>query len=128
MNIKPPYGIILLINLLLLFSHVQFAQDSNAVKFDHLSSENFKLVKGVSQNWIYSIIQDQYGYIWFGTWDGLNKYDGYNFTTYNVADGLSDHTIYSMVEDFEGILWIGTDNGLTKFDPRRKIFKQFESE
>jgi len=125
---KPPYGILLLLNFLFLFFHVQFAQDYQNVKFDHLSSENFKLVKGVSQNWIYTIIQDQNGYIWFGTWDGLNKYDGYNFTTYNVEDGLSDHTIFSMVEGFEGNLWIGTDNGLNKFDPKKRTFKQFEIE
>lgn len=95
---------------------VLFADDYKNVKFDRLSSENFKLVKGVSQNWIYAIMQDRYGYIWLGTWDGLNKYDGYNFTIFNVADGLSDHTVYSLLEDFDGNLWIGTENGLTLFD------------
>ncbi|MCD4697121.1 MAG: histidine kinase [Bacteroidales bacterium] len=91
------------------------AENKDHIKFDRLSSENISLVKGLSQNWIYSVIQDRYGYIWFGTWDGLNKYDGYNFTTYNVSDGLSDHTINSIIEDYEGNLWIGTNNGLNKF-------------
>lgn len=102
-------------------------QDISGVKFDHLSSENLRLEKGLSQNWIYSIIQDQYGYIWFGTWDGLNKYDGYNFTTYNVGEGLSDHTIYSIVEDKDGYLWIGTDKGLNKFDRRNNTFNQYST-
>ena len=57
-----------------------FAQNIDKIKFNHLASENIKLEKGLSQNWIYNIWQDQYGYMWFGTWDGLNKYDGYNFT------------------------------------------------
>jgi ligand-binding sensor domain-containing protein len=96
------------------------------LKFDRLSSENVRLVRGLSQNWVYDIIQDQYGYIWFGTWDGLNKYDGYNFTSYNVADGLSDHTIYSIVEGRDGNLWIGTDKGLTKFIRDEKLFLPVE--
>ena len=98
------------------------AQNHNEIKFDRLSSENIKLVKGLSQNWVYSIIQDRYGYIWFGTWDGLNKYDGYNFTIYNVSDGLSDHTIYSLIEGTDGNLWIGTDKGLNKFERKSQSF------
>jgi len=92
------------------------AQEFENVKFDRLKSENVKLIKGLSQNWIYDILQDRYGYMWFGTWDGLNKYDGYNFTIYNVDEGLSDHIVYSLLEDDEGILWIGTDKGFNKFD------------
>ncbi|MEZ5196540.1 MAG: two-component regulator propeller domain-containing protein [Bacteroidales bacterium] len=101
------------------------AQDQESVKFDHFSSENIKIEKGLSQNWIYSIIQDKYGYMWFGTWEGLNKYDGYNFTIYNVNDGLSDHIIYTIVEDEEGMLWIGTDNGFNRFDRKNQTIKQY---
>ncbi|MCF8369868.1 MAG: histidine kinase [Bacteroidales bacterium] len=104
-----------------------FSEETDPMKFDRLSSENTKLVKGLSQNWVYSIIQDRYGYIWFGTWDGLNKYDGYNFTTYNVSAGLSDHTIYDIVEDTEGNLWLGTNNGLNKFDRKTQHFTYYEN-
>ena len=112
MRIIKTYG---LITIILLCAIWLSAQNPGDIKFDRLSSENIKLVKGLSQNWVYSIIQDRYAYIWFGTWDGLNKYDGYNFTTYNVSDGLSDHTIYSIIEGTDGNLWIGTDKGLNKF-------------
>ena len=101
------------------------AQEFENVKFDRLKSENVKLIKGLSQNWIYTILQDRYGYMWFGTWDGLNKYDGYNFTIYNVDEGLSDHIVYSLLEDDEGILWVGTDKGFNKFDRNTQTFKQY---
>ena len=102
-----------------------FSQEPGDVKFKRLASENIKLEKGLSQNWVYSILQDKYGYMWFGTWDGLNRYDGYNFVTYNVKDGLSDHTIYSLIEDDEGIIWIGTDKGFNRFDRETRTFKQY---
>jgi|GEM_PF-3449377 len=35
------------------------------------------------------MIQDNLGFLWFGTEDGLNKYDGYTFTVYEqVKDKL----------------------------------------
>jgi ligand-binding sensor domain-containing protein len=100
-------------------------QEMEGIQFDRLFSENIKFVKGLSQNWIYAIHQDQYGYMWFGTWEGLNKYDGYNYTIYNVQDGLSDHTIHCILEDDEGFLWLGTNKGLNKFDRKKQVFTQY---
>ncbi len=107
------------------FTQKNVEQDRGNLQFDRLFSENIKFVKGLSQNWIYAIHQDQYGYMWFGTWEGLNKYDGYNYTIYNVQDGLSDYTINCILEDNEGYLWIGTNNGLNRFDRKKQSFKQF---
>lgn len=111
--------------LILAFRGVMLSQNPENITFEKYGSENIKLVKGLSQNWVYTILQDQYGYIWFGTWDGLNKYDGYNFTTYSVNDGLSDHTINDMLEDGNGNLWIATNKGLNKFDRTTQTFTEF---
>ncbi len=108
-----------------LFCNAGFTQKPQNVKFDRLFSENIKYVKGLSQNWIYDIHQDSYGYMWFGTWEGLNKYDGYRFTIYNVENGLSDHVIHCILEDNEGQLWLGTGNGLNRFDRKTQQFTQF---
>lgn len=110
---------------ILLFCTTGFAQPPSNIKFDRLFSENIKYVKGLSQNWIYDIHQDSYGYMWFGTWEGLNKYDGYDFTIYNEGDGLSDHIIYSILEDDEGQLWLGTGNGINLFDRKTQQFTQY---
>jgi ligand-binding sensor domain-containing protein len=101
------------------------SQELRNIEFQRLASENIKLEKGLSQNWVYSIIQDKYGYMWFGTWDGLNRYDGYNFVTYNIEDGLSDHSIYTLLEDNEGIIWIGTDKGFNRFDRKTRTFTKY---
>ncbi|OQX74208.1 MAG: hypothetical protein B6D64_13110 [Bacteroidetes bacterium 4484_276] len=82
---------ILILLIILWCTNVAFAQDIDpaTIKFDRLTSENMVLQKGLSQNTIYCLLQDRQGYMWFGTWDGLNKYDGYQFTIYDKHTGLA---------------------------------------
>jgi ligand-binding sensor domain-containing protein len=47
------------------------------LRFEHLSEQD-----GLSNNRILSIHQDREGFIWFGTWKGLNSFDGYTFTVF----------------------------------------------
>ena len=101
------------------------AQESEQITFNRITTENIKIEKGLSQNSVFCILQDQLGYIWFGTWDGLNKYDGYNFYFYNINNGLSGQTINSLFEDKKGVIWIGTDKGLNKFDRKKQSFTQY---
>lgn len=75
-----------------------------------------RYVKGLSQNTVHATIQDSYGFLWFGTWDGLNKYDGYTFTVWNEENGLSNQTISALIEDKDGLIWIGTEDGLNVYD------------
>ena len=47
-----------------------------------LRFKHFSVTEGLSQSSVLCILQDNNGFIWFGTRDGLNKYDGYSFKTY----------------------------------------------
>ncbi|WP_044200722.1 hybrid sensor histidine kinase/response regulator transcription factor [Flammeovirga sp. OC4] len=76
---------------------------------------------GLSQNDALCIHQDQKGFIWIGTNDGLNKYDGYKFKRFGIAPNgglsLSSNLIYKIAEDRFQNLWIGTTGqGLNYFD------------
>lgn len=44
------------------------------IKFNHHSVD-----QGLSHSSVLSILQDNQGFMWIGTEDGLNKYDGYSF-------------------------------------------------
>ena len=86
------------------------------LKVTHLTSDD-----GLSQNRIYSILQDRRGFMWFATEDGLNRYDGNTFVVYkNNPDDpntLSASLVQNLIEDGHGYLWIGTWGGLNKLDP-----------
>lgn len=77
--------------------------------FDHLTINN-----GLTHNTVNCILQDQHGYIWIGTQNGLNKYDGYSFevnrsnTLVEDGTGFIGKQISSLFEDKNGNLWVGT--------------------
>jgi ligand-binding sensor domain-containing protein/signal transduction histidine kinase/CheY-like chemotaxis protein/AraC-like DNA-binding protein len=92
-------------------------------RIDHISTED-----GLSQNFIDCILQDSRGFLWFGTWEGLNRYDGYNFKAYKSSasqNSLSNNLIHSLTEDRAGNLWVGTRNGLNHYDFKKNIFTRF---
>lgn len=90
---------------------------------NHLTVE-----EGLSHNWVRSIIKDSKGFMWFGTFNGLNRYDGKNFKIYRVSGGhnLSDNFIESLAEDSYGNIWVGTfSGGLNLFDRDTEQFIDF---
>ncbi|MEO6674763.1 MAG: two-component regulator propeller domain-containing protein, partial [Ginsengibacter sp.] len=65
-------GSLILFVLLLLFKLPCLAFSDPPVKY-------LEIDQGLSNNAVTSIFQDQHGFMWFGTFDGLNRYDGYSF-------------------------------------------------
>ena len=97
-----------------------------------IHDQRLSIKDGLSQNLIYCIYQDQMGYIWFGTKDGLNKYDGYEFEVYRHQPGnkwsLSNNNVRAIAEDKSGNLWIGTfGGGLDQFNPVTQRFSVYLS-
>jgi signal transduction histidine kinase/ligand-binding sensor domain-containing protein/DNA-binding response OmpR family regulator len=93
------------------------------------SPQQLTVEEGLSHNWVRSIIKDRQGFMWFGTFNGLNRYDGKNFKTYRVNTGnnLSDNFIESLAEDKDGNIWVGTfSGGLNLFDRETEQFTTFE--
>ena len=73
--------------------------------FTHYSSKD-----GLSQNTVMYMLQDHNDFLWFATWDGINRFDGYNFTTYKPRPDnnipLSNSRINWMGEDKWGYIWL----------------------
>ncbi|MFZ0533721.1 MAG: two-component regulator propeller domain-containing protein [Anaerolineales bacterium] len=93
-------------------------------RFETISTE-----QGLSQSTVHAILQDQQGFMWFGTEGGLNKFDGYQFTVYkhdpDNSQSLSDNPVQSMYQDRDGVLWIGTGVGLDRFDFKTDTFLHY---
>ena len=114
----------LLLFLLLFLFRSGFTTNPD-VKFEYLTT-----VDGLPSNYINVIFQDSFGFMWFGTRNGLVRYDGYKFKIYqpeNSPSSISGRVITSIHEDKNGNLWIGTDhNGLNKFDRNKGRFIHFK--
>jgi len=123
---RPAFFLAVRVLLGVMVSYTGFAQ-SSTVRFRHLSLE-----EGLSSTYVTSIIQDRKGFMWVGTWKGLNRYDGYQFKTFrhDPADSLSlgSGGVYDILEDRDGILWIGMSSGLDRFDRKTETFTHFFQE
>lgn len=77
----------------------------------------FDVKSGMSDNYVQSILRDRYGFIWFGTLNGLNRYDGYHCKTYQTTPfGTYNNSISQVLEDAAGNIWIQTPGRLFIYD------------
>jgi len=71
---------------------------------------NFNSEDGLTQSYVYSILQDVQGYLWIGTDNGLFRYNGFKFENYPTGDSLTDNFITCSVSDGKWP-WFGYSNG-----------------
>ncbi|NVO21520.1 MAG: response regulator [Bacteroidetes bacterium] len=80
---------------------------------------SFSRRDGLSNGAVNTIIKDAGGYIWFGTWNGLNRFDGSNFVTYlpgNDANSIHNHVIRELYPTASGAIWMLTNKGIGLYD------------
>jgi ligand-binding sensor domain-containing protein len=91
--------------------------------------KKFNVEDGLSASRVNCILQDHYGFMWFGTYDGLNRYDGFEFEIFrsSVSDksSLSGNTIYDIIQDKNQNIWIATIGGLDLFHEAANSFIHF---
>jgi len=97
-------------------------------KYDFVS-----IKEGISKVGIYTIIQDELGFIWLGTnGAGLYRYDGISYDAYkyviNDSTSLSSNFVQSSYIDSKNRLWFGTENGLNLYDRDNDRFKRIPNE
>lgn len=78
--------------------------------------------RDLTSQYVTSVTQDHYGYMWIGTRDGVNRYDGYEVRTYrslsqnNPAEGVIGNIVEHMVVDGNNRVWASTTHGLARFN------------
>jgi|GEM_PF-756721 len=110
-----------LLFLTCLFSRIASLEAQN---FGRLDQTN-----GLSQSYIFAILQDHTGFMWFGTGDGLNRFDGYTFKVFyhepTDVSSISNNQIKALALAPDSCIWVGTDNGLNRYDPVTNKFKRY---
>jgi signal transduction histidine kinase/ligand-binding sensor domain-containing protein/DNA-binding response OmpR family regulator len=99
------------------------SQNSN-INFEH-----FSVAQGISSPVVSCILQDREGYMWYGTFNSIDKYDGYTFTSFKheSADttSLNNGYVQSIYEDRAGNIWVGTSQGLDKLNRTTEKFSHY---
>jgi PAS domain S-box-containing protein len=84
---------------------------------------------GLSQTRVSNIVQDDKGFIWFGTQDGLNRFDGYSCKVFRHdpqnPDSLSGAYIRELFKDRSGFIWVASDQFLDRLDPTTEAFRHY---
>jgi signal transduction histidine kinase/ligand-binding sensor domain-containing protein/CheY-like chemotaxis protein len=101
------------------------AGEAQQFRFDHLAPE-----AGMSQSVVLDFAQDDLGFLWLATQDGLNRYDGHEFRVFKddpqAPNSLKGNFVASIDKGPDGMLWIGTnDGGLNRYDPRTGLFTAY---
>lgn len=102
-----------------------FAQDA-LTRFEHITSDD-----GLPQNTVLGIVKDKYGFIWFGTWNGLCRFDGYNYKTYiyepQNKNSINNNRIHTIKLDNDKNLWVRTfeNDELCRYSYENDNFERF---
>ena len=84
--------------LFVLAAGIAFAQQKK------IPFEKYGVAEGLPEEFVISPIQDDKGFIWFGTQNGLVKYDGYTFKVFKAASDETDSTSLQMRSLWGGLL------------------------
>jgi len=87
---------------------------------------HYQVESGLSNNSVQCSIQDDDGFLWIGTINGLNRFDGYTFKTfYNDpvdSNSIGSNFIRCLYNDRHGTIWVGTNKGVYLYN---KIGERF---
>jgi signal transduction histidine kinase/ligand-binding sensor domain-containing protein len=112
------------IGVCLVFSSLLSAGGEKELRFLHINTNN-----GLSNDIINCILQDNQGYIWIGTMEGLNRFDGYNNRVFkkelNNPASLADNMIFKIFMDHKSNIWIGTQYGLCRYNADYENFLRY---
>ncbi len=102
---------------------ILYCQSSTAreLYFKHYNNKH-----GLSHNSVFCSLQDQKGFMWFGTDDGLNRFDGYTFKIYRYnsweESSIPGDHIISLSEGTDGKIWVCTNQGTCYYDYHTNSF------
>jgi len=93
---------------------------------EHYVIQHYSIKDGLSQNTVMAILQDRQGFMWFGTWDGLNRFDGYTFTKYKamhegVTQQVNNRVKHIYEDEAEQLWWSTYDDHYYRLDKARKV-------
>ena len=115
--------------MLFVFSSVLFFQTALAQQAKQYSFKNYTVSNGLAGYYANGVIQDDQGFIWIGTINGLQRFDGNRFVTFRHVpsdpNSLPDNNVARLYYDRHNTLWLLFGNGkIGVFNTRRFTFQE----
>ncbi|MBC7893089.1 MAG: hypothetical protein H7Y12_12805, partial [Sphingobacteriaceae bacterium] len=92
--------------------------------FKHFTTKN-----GLSYNLINCLFEDREGYVWVGTFNGLNRFDGTRFVSFkydrNDPHSVAHNNITDLCEDRAGNIWVATFYGVSRYVKAQNTFVNY---
>ena len=92
---------------------------------DGLGSRNLSMSDGLSANAVRNIVQDKFGFIWFGTDNGLCRYDGVRVQPYHIVEAGTSQYVSALLACDEGI-YVGTERGIFRLPFGKGHFERLD--
>lgn len=113
----------LIINLFILMNI--YATSKNSYEFQYIT-----LKEGLSHADANTIAFDNKGFLWIGTYSGLNRFDGIHVKSYNYIKGDGNDPFINRISTIDinenGTIWIGSANGIYSFNPEKEVFTNYK--
>ncbi|MCO6492017.1 MAG: histidine kinase [Phaeodactylibacter sp.] len=77
----------------------------------HPYFRNYTTEHGLPSPEVHYCLEDDEGYMWLATDNGLSRFDGYEFRNYGPREGLRHNVIFYLQKDPEGRIWAATMHG-----------------
>lgn len=94
--------------------------------------KKYQVENGLSHNTVGCILQDSYGFMWFGTSDGLNRFDGKQFKIFRNDNqdkfSLGNNSVQALFEDSDRNIWVSTNEGIYIYHRLSGQFILFDKE
>lgn len=113
----------------LLFCLLCFSIQARAYNAEDKTFVRIDSRMGLSQNNVKCITQDSFGFMWFGTKNGLCRFDGRTVRMVSVLDrhtGHANQNVSALWASSDGTLWVGTDRGVFRYDILSDSFMQVD--
>jgi ligand-binding sensor domain-containing protein len=101
-----------------------YGNDTPVISLNQVSPEG-----GVTYNAVLCIAEDELGFIWVGSNDGLLRYNSIEFKRYshfqNDTNSIPTNRINKIYKDLSGKLWIATEYGLCSYNSKKDNFNTY---
>ena len=120
----------IIFTIVLFYCYTSLQAQNNKISF-----EKYGVVEGLPEEYVSSMVQDDHGFIWATTQNGLVKFDGYQIKVIRGANNDLDSTNLKLhnlgggiIKGKDGKLWIGGvlgNSGIASFDPKTERFRNY---